>query len=225
MQIVRIGDGSTKRHSAETVGAKAANLARMAALGLPVPPAFVLPVNLCAAIVRRRSPRQAKADRRSARGNCIPRGAPPASVRRPAPAAAGVGAFRRRAIDARNVGYGARRRLYVGGGSRSRAHDRPSALCLGLPAPVSRKLRRCRPRHRPGVACRARLAELVAAEGVESEQALDGEAIRASRGILPADDRGRGLRGVRRSDGATRGRSASGLPLVDERSCPHLSSA
>jgi pyruvate,orthophosphate dikinase len=52
MQIVCIGDGSTKRHSAETVGAKAANLARMTALGLSVPPAFVLPVDLCAAIVK-----------------------------------------------------------------------------------------------------------------------------------------------------------------------------
>lgn len=52
MHIVRIGDGSTKTHSAEAVGAKAANLARMAALGLPVPPAFVLPVDLCAAIVK-----------------------------------------------------------------------------------------------------------------------------------------------------------------------------
>ena len=51
MQIVRIGDGSTKQHSAETIGAKAANLARMAALGFSVPPAFVLPVKLCAAIV------------------------------------------------------------------------------------------------------------------------------------------------------------------------------
>ncbi len=51
MQIVRIGDGSTKRHSADVVGAKAANLSHMAALGLPVPPAFVLPVDLCAAIV------------------------------------------------------------------------------------------------------------------------------------------------------------------------------
>jgi pyruvate, orthophosphate dikinase len=51
MQIVRIGDGSTPRASAETIGVKAANLARMAALGLPVPPAFVLPVELCAAIV------------------------------------------------------------------------------------------------------------------------------------------------------------------------------
>ena len=54
MQIVHIGDGSAKRHSAETIGAKAANLARMAALGLPVPPAFVLPVSLCAAIVEGR---------------------------------------------------------------------------------------------------------------------------------------------------------------------------
>lgn len=50
MPIVRIGDGSTKRHSADIIGAKAANLASMAALGLPVPPAFVLPIQLCAAI-------------------------------------------------------------------------------------------------------------------------------------------------------------------------------
>jgi pyruvate,orthophosphate dikinase len=51
MQTVRIGDGQTQRASPETVGGKAANLARMAALGLPVPPAFVLPIDLCAAIV------------------------------------------------------------------------------------------------------------------------------------------------------------------------------
>jgi len=81
MHIVRIGDGSTKPHSAETVGAKAANLTRMAALGLPVPPAFVLPVELCAAIVRDdshacrdrqgRFPREAKADRWFERRNCL----------------------------------------------------------------------------------------------------------------------------------------------------------
>jgi len=52
MKIVSIGAGSTAQPSAETVGAKAANLAHMAALGLPVPPAFVLPVELCAAVVR-----------------------------------------------------------------------------------------------------------------------------------------------------------------------------
>ena len=51
MDIVRIGGMSTEPHSADEVGAKAANLARMAALGLPVPPAFVLPVKLCAAII------------------------------------------------------------------------------------------------------------------------------------------------------------------------------
>ena len=51
MKIARIGDGSRELFSAEEIGAKAANLARMAALGLPVPPAFVLPVKLCADIV------------------------------------------------------------------------------------------------------------------------------------------------------------------------------
>jgi|GEM_PF-5988771 len=49
MQIARIGDGAAEQYSAELVGNKAANLARVAALGLPVPPAFVLPIGLCAA--------------------------------------------------------------------------------------------------------------------------------------------------------------------------------
>jgi len=53
MQIVRVGAGSTERPGAAMVGAKVANLARVTALGLPVPPAFVLPIELCAAIVRR----------------------------------------------------------------------------------------------------------------------------------------------------------------------------
>jgi pyruvate, orthophosphate dikinase len=52
MQIVRIGGESTGQHSTETVGAKAANLARMAELDLPISPAFVLPIELCAAILR-----------------------------------------------------------------------------------------------------------------------------------------------------------------------------
>jgi pyruvate, orthophosphate dikinase len=50
VQIARIGDGLAKQYPAEAVGGKAANLARMAALGLPVPPAFVLPISLCAAM-------------------------------------------------------------------------------------------------------------------------------------------------------------------------------
>ncbi len=52
MKIIRIGSGSAEEVNPEIVGAKAANLARMAVLGLPVPPAFVLPIELCAAIVR-----------------------------------------------------------------------------------------------------------------------------------------------------------------------------
>lgn len=48
--IVRLGEVSFPLPSAEDIGAKAANLARIAAIGLPVPPAFVLPVQLCADI-------------------------------------------------------------------------------------------------------------------------------------------------------------------------------
>ncbi|MBJ7406992.1 MAG: pyruvate, phosphate dikinase [Bradyrhizobium sp.] len=51
MHIVRIGADAADLRPAEEIGAKAANLARMAALGLPVPPAFVLPVKLCAEII------------------------------------------------------------------------------------------------------------------------------------------------------------------------------
>src|SRR5215813_12830912 len=51
VQIVRIANEFSTLHSPERIGAKAANLARMAALGVPVPPAFVLPVELCSAVV------------------------------------------------------------------------------------------------------------------------------------------------------------------------------
>ena len=51
MAIVLIGRGERPASQlADEIGAKAANLARMVALGLPVPPAFVLPINLCARI-------------------------------------------------------------------------------------------------------------------------------------------------------------------------------
>ena len=62
MQILRIGNGSTEPFSAEIGGAKAANLARMAALGLPVPPAFVLPVEYCAAVTAGHSDKQSLID-------------------------------------------------------------------------------------------------------------------------------------------------------------------
>src|SRR6516225_5888319 len=51
MHIVCIGAKTTELHPAREIGAKAANLARVAALGLPVPPAFVLPIKLCADII------------------------------------------------------------------------------------------------------------------------------------------------------------------------------
>jgi pyruvate, orthophosphate dikinase len=48
MNIRRIGDGRKQTWPDNEIGSKAANLARMAALGLPVPPAFALPIEACA---------------------------------------------------------------------------------------------------------------------------------------------------------------------------------
>ncbi len=49
MTVVLIGgDRPAVTHSAEEIGSKAAGLARMAVRGVPVPPAFVLPISLCA---------------------------------------------------------------------------------------------------------------------------------------------------------------------------------
>jgi pyruvate,orthophosphate dikinase len=50
IDIVRLGEASGPLPCAEDIGAKAANLARMLAIGLPVPPAFVLTVPFCASI-------------------------------------------------------------------------------------------------------------------------------------------------------------------------------
>ena len=51
MDIIRIGVGEKDRAGVEDIGAKAAILAQVAALGLPVPPAFVLPIGLGAALL------------------------------------------------------------------------------------------------------------------------------------------------------------------------------
>jgi pyruvate,orthophosphate dikinase len=51
MNIRRIGDGCKQTWPDDEIGSKAANLARIAALGLPVPPAFVLPIEDCARAV------------------------------------------------------------------------------------------------------------------------------------------------------------------------------
>src|SRR5271157_5782612 len=50
MDIPFICAGRNQTWSSEEIGSKAANLARMAALGLPVPPAFVVPIEMCARV-------------------------------------------------------------------------------------------------------------------------------------------------------------------------------
>ncbi|MGE5260590.1 MAG: pyruvate, phosphate dikinase, partial [Actinomycetota bacterium] len=52
MSIVRIKTGASIESSPDTIGAKAATLARVAGFGLPVPPAFVLPIELGAALMQ-----------------------------------------------------------------------------------------------------------------------------------------------------------------------------
>jgi pyruvate,orthophosphate dikinase len=52
MTIVLIGGGQpAKDYSADEIGGKAAALAQMVGLGVPVPPAFVLPISMCAKII------------------------------------------------------------------------------------------------------------------------------------------------------------------------------
>ena len=76
-----------------------------------------------------------------------------------------------------------------------------------------------------GAICRRGSPTLIAAEGVDSEQALDGEALErlaaSYQQMIEDEDCVR----VRRSDGTARSRGASGLSLMDERSRPHLSPA
>jgi pyruvate, orthophosphate dikinase len=51
MTVVMIGgDRPATTDSADEIGTKAAGLVRMAAAGVPVPPAFVLPISLCAGV-------------------------------------------------------------------------------------------------------------------------------------------------------------------------------
>jgi pyruvate,orthophosphate dikinase len=176
MKIVRIGDGPTKRHSVETVGAKAANLARMAALGVPVPPAFVLPVNLCAAIVRDDSEAKQKLTDGLTEGIAF-------------------------LENATGKLFGDRHRPLLvsvrSGAARSMPGMLDTVLNVGCTSAAVHGLVRMTGHPRFAWDCRrrfvesyagvvlgvdpasfaGRLAELVAAEGVESEQALDGEAL------------------------------------------------
>jgi pyruvate, orthophosphate dikinase len=176
MHIVRIGDGSTKPHSAETVGAKAANLVRMVVLGLPVPPAFVLPVELCAAIVGDDSHAKKKLTDGLTEGIAF-------------------------LENATGKLFGDRRRPLLvsvrSGAARSMPGMLDTVLNVGCTSAAVHGLVRITGHPRFAWDCRrrflesyasvvlgmdaapfaGRLAEMVGAEGVASEQALDGEAI------------------------------------------------
>ena len=176
MKIVRIGDGPTEQQPAEAIGAKAANLAHMAALGLPVPPAFVLPVELCGAVIAG----HADAERHLAEG-----------------LKEGI-AFLEEATGKR---FGDRRRPLLvsvrSGAARSMPGMLDTVLDVGCTAAAVRGLIRmtgnprfawdCRQRFLEGYATvvaggspapfAARLRGITAAEGASSERELDGAAL------------------------------------------------
>jgi pyruvate,orthophosphate dikinase len=176
MQIARIGGGSNELYSAEGVGSKATNLARMAALGLPVPPAFVLPVDLCAVIVNNEgSAKQMLTE--------------------------GLGQGIEFLQNATGKHFGGRRRPLLvsvrSGAAQSMPGMLDTVLDVGCTSAAVQGLVRMSGNPRFSWDCRRRflesygavvlgvdrrsfqrrLGELVAAEGVEGEPALDGEAL------------------------------------------------
>lgn len=176
MKIVKIGGQSRELPSAEDIGAKAANLAHMAVLGLPIPPAFVLPVRLCADVV---------AGKGHATRNLLDG------------LAEGI-AFLEQATG-RSFGD-SRRPLLVSvrsGAARSMPGMLDTVLNVGCTSTAVRGLIRDTGRPRLAWDCRrrflecyaetvaalnpapfeARLNELIAAEGVESDRDLDSEAL------------------------------------------------
>jgi pyruvate, orthophosphate dikinase len=176
MAIVVIGGAATEQHSAEEIGAKAANLARMASLGLPVPPAFVLPVKLCADIIGNRA--NARDELRDGLKQGI--------------------AFLE---DATGKRFGDRRRPLLvsvrSGAARSMPGMLDTVLNVGCTAAAVQGLVRVTGRPRLAWDCRrrflesfaetvqgrdpapvaARLAGLVASEGVANDRELDSEAL------------------------------------------------
>ena len=185
MDIVYIGDGSKKHHSAEAIGSKAANLVRVAALGLPVPPAFVLPVKHCAAIIA---------------------GAPHAERRVIDGLSEGI-AFLEAATGKR---FGDRRNPLLvsvrSGAAKSMPGMLDTVLDVGCTAAAVRGLIRMTGNPRFAWDCRrrflesfaqtvlgiapapfaARLSQVVAAEDADSERDLDGEALERLAGSYQA---------------------------------------
>ncbi|MBI5261406.1 MAG: pyruvate, phosphate dikinase [Bradyrhizobium sp.] len=176
MRIVRIGGQSTELHGAGEIGAKAANLARMAAFGLSVPPAFVLPIRLCADIIEEKA--HAQHDLREGLSEGM--------------------AFLESATGKR---FGDRRRPLLvsvrSGAARSMPGMLDTVLNVGCTTDAVQGLIRATGRPRLAWDCRrrflesfgqtvigfdlapfeARCSELIASEGVASDRELDGEAI------------------------------------------------
>jgi pyruvate,orthophosphate dikinase len=185
VKIVRIGDGPDKHHSSAFIGAKAANLARMAGLGLPVPPAFVVPIELCAAVVAG----DPKADRQLVDG-----------------LTEGI-AFLESVTGKR---FGDRHRPLLvsvrSGAARSMPGMLDTVLNVGCTPTVVRGLTRSTGSPRFAWDCRrrflahygevvlgldpapfaARLAQMIADEAVDSERELDGEALERLCGAYEA---------------------------------------
>ena len=128
LSLRRGGGGRGRRHAGVLLGGKGANLAEMAAIGLPVPPGFTITTALCnsyydAGAHAARRPRRGDRGRpRPCREHCRRR------LRRPRPHAAGLGAFRRPRVHARHDGHGAQSR------PQRRDRGRPRAARAATPA-------------------------------------------------------------------------------------------
>ena len=137
------------------------------------------------------------------------------ALRRPPQSAPGIGALRRGPIDAGHAGHGAQCRLHAGRRAGPDPDDRPSAARVGLPAALSRKLRRDRARRSTPAPFAARLAELTASEGVVSDRELDSEALErlAADEQALVEERRRWLaRGCRRLQLDSRGARGLSVP-------------
>ena len=118
------------------LGGKGANLAEMAAIGLPVPPGFTITTEVCTAFYDndRNYPDELEGQVRAALARIEQ--AVGLQIRRPAQAAAGLGALRRARLDARHDGHGAEsgpQRRHRGG---ARPRRRRCALRLGSLSPL-----------------------------------------------------------------------------------------
>ena len=224
MQIARIGDGAAEQYSAELVGGKAANLARVAALGLPVPPAFVLPIDLCAASL------SGDASSMQSLSDGLTEGIE----------------FLENATGKRFADR--RRPLLVSvrsGAARSMPGMLDTVLNVGCTSTAVRGLVRMTGHPRFAGDCRRRFLEsyggvvlgvdpaafvakrneLVAAEGVGSERALDCEALeRLATAYEQVIERDRPC-AQRRPHGTAQDRGAGGVSFVAERPRLHLSQA